>query len=377
MSISGHQRRTAFSIWMRTGRWPRGEASKDVEVKFNPWHDPRDGRFTFGPSGRQSGDRKGPDPEKVLLKEDPNLPPIITTEQARLWKADMLAKYGHWHGYPAAIKEKYNFYMRRIAAAKRHRNSLSEAGEFVTGLGEGIYSAGKDTVTGLYKIATDPIGTTYSAGVEVAKAFDAALVAEDTPAYVQYNRAMSAMANASAHDWGYGLGKAGGNLALTMGPGAIVARVSASARAAALEASAIPKGPPKITWVDETPTFRGPHKERAKAYNDSANGARSNVATKKGQAPALERTMPNGEKRLVKFDGTDFDPVYDHVLIDRKHAVVSSIKSRGQILRQAQALSQHNLIGIWEVPTLKELRKANKILKQLKVSNIKVRIVKI
>lgn len=35
---------TAFSIWLRTGR-----RVKDVpiEVKFNPWHDREDGRFTF------------------------------------------------------------------------------------------------------------------------------------------------------------------------------------------------------------------------------------------------------------------------------------------------------------------------------------------
>jgi LysM repeat protein len=35
---------TAFSIWLRTGR--RVEAAP-IEVKFNPWHDREDGRFTF------------------------------------------------------------------------------------------------------------------------------------------------------------------------------------------------------------------------------------------------------------------------------------------------------------------------------------------
>jgi filamentous hemagglutinin len=42
---------------------------------------------------------------------------------------------------------------------------------------------------------------------------------------------------------------------------------------------------------------------RARDYNDSATGARSNPATQSGQAPALERTMPDGSTRLVKFDG--------------------------------------------------------------------------
>ncbi len=35
---------TAFSIWLRTGR--RVEPAP-IEVKFNPWHDQEDGRFTF------------------------------------------------------------------------------------------------------------------------------------------------------------------------------------------------------------------------------------------------------------------------------------------------------------------------------------------
>ena len=55
---------------------------------------------------------------------------------------------------------------------------------------------------------------------------------------------------------------------------------------------------------------------RARDYNDSATGARSNPATQSGQAPALERTMPDGSIRLVKFDGVDGE-----VLVDRKISV--------------------------------------------------------
>lgn len=49
---------TAFSIYLRTGRRVAGGA---VEVKFNPWHDPANGRFTFAqrgayyPGGGQDG----------------------------------------------------------------------------------------------------------------------------------------------------------------------------------------------------------------------------------------------------------------------------------------------------------------------------------
>lgn len=53
MKISMKDGRTAFSIWLRTGRWPRIEAARSVEVKFNPWHDPENGRFTFVGAGRR------------------------------------------------------------------------------------------------------------------------------------------------------------------------------------------------------------------------------------------------------------------------------------------------------------------------------------
>lgn len=58
----------AFSHWLRSGagRWRSDGSRRALEVKFNPWHDPEDGRFTFvgagrffpgggggGPSGRQ------------------------------------------------------------------------------------------------------------------------------------------------------------------------------------------------------------------------------------------------------------------------------------------------------------------------------------
>lgn len=39
---------SAFAIYLRTGR----RAVRGVEVKFNPWHDPRDGRFTFAGQGQ-------------------------------------------------------------------------------------------------------------------------------------------------------------------------------------------------------------------------------------------------------------------------------------------------------------------------------------
>lgn len=55
MRDSAHGQQSGFAIWMRTGRWPDPGASAAIERKFNPWHDPDDGRFTFAGQGRHYG----------------------------------------------------------------------------------------------------------------------------------------------------------------------------------------------------------------------------------------------------------------------------------------------------------------------------------
>lgn len=45
------KRRSAFELYVRTGRW----VAEPVETKFNPWHDPDDGRFTFAGQGGYFG----------------------------------------------------------------------------------------------------------------------------------------------------------------------------------------------------------------------------------------------------------------------------------------------------------------------------------
>lgn len=51
---SGH--RLAFEIYLRTGRRPDLAApARGLERKFNPYHDPDNGQFTFAPGGARSG----------------------------------------------------------------------------------------------------------------------------------------------------------------------------------------------------------------------------------------------------------------------------------------------------------------------------------
>lgn len=119
--------------------------------------------------------------------------------------------------------------------------------------------------------------------------------------------------------------------------------------------------PPQIGWVTETTKSQKPWK----AYNDAATGAQP------GRAPTLMRTMADGSKRPVKFDGIQGDYV-----IDRKWKVVDAPRARAQLLRQSKVLAEHRLIGTWEVPTPAQKAKALKLFKKMKVTNIHVKVVK-
>ncbi len=57
--LSDDDRRRAFTAWLRTGTLPAVRGPDGIELKFNPWHDPEDGRFTFAGTGRYYG--KGAD----------------------------------------------------------------------------------------------------------------------------------------------------------------------------------------------------------------------------------------------------------------------------------------------------------------------------
>ncbi len=116
-----------------------------------------------------------------------------------------------------------------------------------------------------------------------------------------------------------------------------------------------------IGWVTETTKSQKPWK----AYNDAATGAQP------GRAPTLMRTMADGSKRPVKFDGIQGDYV-----IDRKWKVVDAPHARAQLLRQSEVLAEHRLIGTWEVPTPAQKGKALKLFRKMKVTNIHVKVVK-
>ena len=51
MDVSIEAKRRAYAAWLRTGRWPVMRGTDGTEWKFNPYHDPKDGRFTTAGGG--------------------------------------------------------------------------------------------------------------------------------------------------------------------------------------------------------------------------------------------------------------------------------------------------------------------------------------
>lgn len=123
---------------------------------------------------------------------------------------------------------------------------------------------------------------------------------------------------------------------------------------------------PEPVWVDENAAMS----KQARRYNDSATGARSNPVTRRGQAPALHRTLEDGSKRLVRFDGYE-----DGISIDRKLSITFRTNARARALKQSQALRENNAKGRWEVPNEKERRAADRLFRLLDIDNIGVKVV--
>ncbi|MEU1542050.1 ricin-type beta-trefoil lectin domain protein [Actinacidiphila glaucinigra] len=118
-----------------------------------------------------------------------------------------------------------------------------------------------------------------------------------------------------------------------------------------------------VHWLNENAHMSA----KARAYDSGATGSRSGVA------PALQYYKVGG-KRLshVKFDGID---EANRVMIDRKWAVTTYNKTYRQAMNQSLALEQNGYTGRWEVPNAAEAARARKVLGNLMITNIRVRVV--
>jgi hypothetical protein len=330
-----------FASWLRTGRLPPVRDRGGVERKFNPWHDPSNGRFTFAGAG--SVDRANAGKARVPAR------PSAGAARDKKLMGDQPGRSGEIAARPKPLP------------APRRGDPLNPVTEFVGGVGEGLYGVAKGTATGIYSaLTTNPLTTARNVEFGVAGMIDTALAAEDTPARIQIARAADAIAHATPRQVGRVTGSAIGNIGMVAVPEAALGKLSALSDLRMVPPRPV-YAPPQIGWVAEN---LGPEKA-ATLYNDAATGARS------GQAPTLMRTMADGSKRPVKFDGIEGDYV-----IDRKLSVGSWPRAQAQVLRQSQALEQNRLMATWEVPNEVQRVKALKLLKKMNATRIKVRIVK-
>ncbi len=112
----------------------------------------------------------------------------------------------------------------------------------------------------------------------------------------------------------------------------------------------------------------------AQQYENTIPGSASDVATQKKIVPTLKYDNPNPNgKNFIKFDG--FEPE-TNTFIDRKLSFTSYPKSLDQLRRASEALRQNPGFNIrYEVPDAKQLRTAVKLFRDLRITNVGVKVV--
>ena len=322
--------RRAFAMWLRTGRITFAD---HVELKFNPWHDPENGRFTFAGAGHSSERGVGTarqGPGRAVPRPAGGSPALRTGIATRSGAAPAPALLPATPANGAVVEPLAQKPVAPSPASPGKR--ANAATEFISGAGEGIYETAAGTANAVYSaLTTNPVVTIRNAERGIAQTIDSAIAAEDVPAHVQLSRAASALRKATPREIGRATGVVAGNTALAVVPGAAVGKIAALRRLRNAGPPAPPYTPPEIMWVKEN---LGPPSP-ATHYNDAAFGARP------GQAPAIKRTMPDGSKRPVKSDGLQGD-----TLIDRSHGIRTQPHAVSQMLRQSQALAENGLIGV-------------------------------
>lgn len=331
--ISTNVDRRAFSYWLRTGRLPAVRSAAGLELKFNPWHDPEDGRFTFAntgnyhPRGSSGGakarrPRNGPTPKSQPSSDDL----VITAQRQTVSDIEALSDQ-EFDAFERAAKERrwterrenaeiHEFVrLKKAVEARRRRETAGE---------RDWEQQGKDFA----RLYAEGVAT-QAAGSVLGKFVVAPAVRAVAPRIER------------------------------------LVRPQAYARKLAERA---PRPQPETAWLNENASMR----PDARKYNDSAPGARFDPVTGRTQAPSLYRTLPNGKRRAVRFDGQRPDVPW--VFIDRK----LNIHSKGsleQALRQSAALRENNAIAHWQVPSQAVQRKARKLLAKAGIDNIYVTVV--
>lgn len=170
---------SAFSLWRRTGRLPRPVDPEGTELKFNPWHDPADGRFTFVGSGQYHGGGGGSgstDRRSGVASRSAKANAPLARNKPMSWPRISPSPQ-------PALAQSVPKVLRSTTPRKPPPTAPkpNAAAEFVGGVGEGLYGVVKDAAEGTYAaLTTNPITTARNAGLAIAGMIDAAISAENS-----------------------------------------------------------------------------------------------------------------------------------------------------------------------------------------------------
>ena len=150
IKTSGGKQSSAFSWWLRTGKLPPALSPDGLELKFNPWHDPADGRFTFAGAGRhdgptqtdttsarndraRSGSGRAPSPGDNHTSRTAK-PPKAETPRARSLTGDD----------PKSVERRSAKVQSTRIPGARPGGQPNPVAEFVDGVGQGLMMLGKE-----------------------------------------------------------------------------------------------------------------------------------------------------------------------------------------------------------------------------------------
>ncbi len=114
------------------------EEAAPVEVKFNPWHDPDDGKFTFAGQGMQSGGGDHDAPARLARR--PSSAPVRAAGAGTTPSAKREKPSAHWKRLSSAERladPKFKAAAQFHAIAQRAVLSGQERERFIYGVGEG------------------------------------------------------------------------------------------------------------------------------------------------------------------------------------------------------------------------------------------------
>jgi hypothetical protein len=190
--------RLAFEYWLRSGRHLTTEAELlEAERKFNPYHDPDDGRFTSGPGGSSGGSASmGARPKAgtarypvriVLPAGNPKQTTLIRNASTATRSKESVARFSHSAGIdlPDEVVSKANALADSVHLATGQRIHVTSGRRGVQRQAEAMYDN--------YLDGTEPSYANTAAEKEVHRAYLSGLNKK-----VSRDRTIASMANVLA-----------------------------------------------------------------------------------------------------------------------------------------------------------------------------------